>query len=177
MVMGFLAAKGGLAMTATASAAIGFYAAFTTWFSERRKAAMRERNKAEEKANSILLDSLLHADVVKYFTMEAAETRQYDRALADVQRFQIRVQHDLAKLNFGQQVVNGLGLLGVLGLATSAASSGALSVGDVVAINALVLQLAIPLNNLGGVVRVVQNSVVDLSALRELLARSPEVKD
>ena len=74
-------------------------------------------------------------------------------------------------------MVNGLGLLGVLGLATTAASSGALSVGDVVAINALVLQLAIPLNNLGGLVRVVQSSVVDLSALRELLARSPEVKD
>jgi len=160
-----------LAVTCT----IGSYVAFTTHFSNKRRAIMKRANKAEEDASGVFFDSLANCEVVKLFQNEAQEARRYDHALARYETEQVSVLHSLATLNFGQQIIVVTGFASVLGLTASGVISGSLPVGDVVAINGILVQMMQPLGILGGVYRVTTQGFIDLGKLAGFLEQSSSI--
>jgi len=148
---------------------IGSYVAFTAHYSNIRREMMKRRNKAEEQVSSVFYDSLANCELVKYFQSEGRETKRYDAALAKFETEQVKVLHSLATLNFGQQFIVVSGFTGVLALTSAQVLSGALPVGDVVAINGILVQLMQPLGILGGVYRVTTQGFVDLGKVADFL--------
>lgn len=157
------------------TATIATYVVFTTKFSGERRKLMRQRNKAEEEASGLFLDSLTNFEVVKYFQGEEREARRYDETVARVEAKQVDVLTSLAKLNFGQQFIVISGFTGVLAITSSHVLTGTLPVGDVVAVHGILAQLMQPLGILGGVYRVITQGFVDLGKVASFLERESVV--
>ena len=153
------------------------YAAFTFLASEWRIGIRREMNLRDNEVSAQSVDSLLNYETVKTFTNEAFERDRLDRTLALYQRAAIRSRTSLAALNFGQAGIIALGVTVIMILAARGVVAGTLTVGDVVLVNAFLLQLYQPLNFLGVVYRQVRQSLTDLENLMSLLELEPEVKD
>jgi ATP-binding cassette subfamily B protein len=157
--------------------ALAVYIVFTVSVTEWRTRYRREMNELDSKANSRAIDALLNFETVKYFNNEAFEARRYDEGLEQFRRAQVKSQTTLSLLNTGQQLVIAASLVAMLWRATEGVVAGRLTLGDLVMINAFLIQLYIPLNFLGVLYREVKQSLTDLDRMFGLLEREREVDD
>ena len=158
-------------------AALAVYIVFTVSVTEWRTRYRREMNEFDSKANSRAIDALLNYETVKYFNNEAFEARRYDEGLEQFRRAQVKSQTTLSLLNTGQQLVIAASLVAMLWRATEGVVAGRLTLGDLVMINAFLIQLYIPLNFLGVLYREVKQSLTDLDRMFGLLERHREIDD
>ena len=153
------------------------YIWFTFTITEMRVRIRREMNEADQKANQRALDSLLNYETVKYFSAEKREAERYDVAMSRYEDASIRTANSLALLNFGQSAIIWIGIVAVMILAAMEVSSGALSVGGFVVVNALMVQITQPLNFLGTAYREIRQSLIDMGEMFNLLDQNPEIQD
>jgi ATP-binding cassette subfamily B protein len=158
-------------------ATIVFYMWFTFSASERRIAIRREMNESDTEANTKAIDSLLNYETVKYFGNEEAEARRFDVSMARYERAAVKTYYSLGVLNSGQAAIFTLGMTLVMWLAARGVIAGTHTVGDFVLINAVMIQLYIPLNFMGMVYREIKQGLVDLETMFALLGENPEVED
>ena len=157
--------------------ALAAYITFTVTVTEWRTRFRREMNEFDSKAHSRAIDALLNYETVKYFNNEAFETRRYDEGLEAYRRAQVKSQTTLSLLNTGQQLIVAVSLVAMLWRATQGVVSGQLTLGDLVMVNAFLIQLYIPLNFLGVLYREIKQSLTDLDRMFTLLERDREVAD
>lgn len=153
------------------------YMWYTFAASERRIQIRREMNESDTEANTKAIDSLLNFETVKYFGNEEAEARRYDASMARYEKAAVKTYYSLGVLNSGQAAIYAVGMTLVMWLAARGVMSGTHTVGDFVMINAVMIQLAVPLNFLGMVYREIKQGLVDLETMFALLAEQPEVED
>ncbi len=177
LVIGLLLANYHWSFAAITAATILGYAIFTVLATEWRTAFRREMNARDNDVAGRSVDGLLNYETVKSFTNEAYEAERLDRALGAYEDASVRSQTSLALLNFGQQAIVALGVTALMVNAAMGVVAGTMTVGDVVLVNAFVLQLYQPLNILGFVYREVKQSLADLESLSGLLDIVPAVAD
>jgi len=153
------------------------FIAFTLLVTEWRMKFRRTMNELDSSANTKAIDSLLNYETVKYFGNEEYEARRYDGNLANWETAAVRNQTSLSLLNIGQGMIIALGTTVLLYLAGRGVVDKTLSLGDLVMINAYLLQLFIPMNFLGFVYREIRNSLADMEKMFALLGRSAEIAD
>jgi ATP-binding cassette, subfamily B, heavy metal transporter len=158
-------------------AALVAYIAFTVSVTEWRTRFRREMNELDSRAHTRAIDALLNFETVKYFNNEALEASRYDQGLEAFRRAQVKSQTTLSMLNAGQQLIIASSLVAMLWRATQGVVDGRLTLGDLVMINAFLIQLYVPLNFLGVLYREVKQSLTDLDRMFDLLEREREVAD
>ena len=157
--------------------ALALYIVFTVTVTEWRTQFRRTMNELDSKAHTRAIDALLNYETVKYFNNEAFETQRYERGLEAFRAAQVKSQATLSLLNTGQQLIIAASLVAMLWRATQGVVDGRLTLGDLVMINAFLIQLYIPLNFLGVLYREVKQSLTDLDRMFALLEREREVAD
>jgi len=158
-----------------ATAAI--YIAFTLIVTEWRMKYRREMNEMDSKANTRAIDSLLNFETVKYFGNEEYEAQRYDENLQVWERAAVKSQTSLASLNVGQGVIIAVGITILMMMASDGVVDGSLTIGDLVLVNAYLLQMFIPLNFLGFVYRQIKHSLADMEKMFKLLDENQDIKD
>ena len=153
------------------------YIALTLIVTEWRMIFRRTMNDMDSKANTQAIDSLLNYETVKYFGNESWEARRYDEHMRKWETAAVRNQTSLAFLNSGQSAIIAIGVTLLLTLAAEGVIDGTLSLGDLVLINAFMLQLYMPLHFLGFVYREIKHSLADMEKMFSLLAENEEIKD
>ena len=153
------------------------YMLFTFSASEWRIHIRREMNESDNDANTKAIDSLLNFETVKYFGNEDMESRRFDAAMARYEKAAIKTYYSLGVLNSGQSFIYTVGMTLVMWLAARGVMSGTYTVGDFVMINAMMIQLYMPLNFMGTVYREIKQGLVDLETMFALLQEHPEVED
>ena len=157
--------------------ALTSYVVFTIVVTEWRTNFRRQMNDLDSKANQRAVDSLINFETVKYFGNEQYEAVRYDDNLKKYAQAAVKSQKSLAFLNFGQQTIIGIGLIFILGLASSGVAKGQMTIGDLVLVNVLMIQLYIPLNFLGVLYREMKQSLTDIDRMFGLLETHQEVAD
>ncbi len=158
-------------------AALALYITFTVLLTEWRTQFRRLANESESNAQSKAVDALLNFETVKYFNNEAFEARRYDESLQSLRQARLKSQSTLSMLNTGQQLIIGVGLVAMLWRATQGVVDGRMTLGDLVMVNAFMIQLYIPLNFLGVIYREIKQSLTDLDKMFTLMDREREVAD
>lgn len=153
------------------------YVAFTILVTEWRTHFRREMNELDSRANARAIDSLINYETVKYFNNEAFEAARYDKSLLNWQEAAIRSQTSLSVLNVGQSLIIAVAVTLMVWQAVAGVQAGTMTLGDLVLVNAFLIQLYIPLNFLGVLYREIKQSVVDMERLFALLAQNREVAD
>ncbi|SFK73987.1 ATP-binding cassette, subfamily B [Nitrosomonas aestuarii] len=153
------------------------YITLTLVITEWRMIFRRTMNIMDSKANTQAIDSLLNYETVKYFGNEAWEARRYDEHLQSWEKAAIRNQTSLAALNSGQSVIVAIGITSLMFLAADQVIQGAMTIGDLVLVNAYLLQLYMPLHFLGFVYREIKHSLADMERMFSLLDENREIKD
>lgn len=153
------------------------YLWFTIRATEWRIGIRRTMNESDTDSNAKAVDSLLNYETVKYFGAEARERARYDRAMDVYEKASVRSYTSLAVLNSGQAVIFTLGLTAVMALAALDVIAGHVSVGGFVMVNALMIQLFVPLNFMGTVYREIKQATTDIEKMFEVLAQREEVAD
>lgn len=156
---------------------IAVYAAWSFYFSEKRIAIRREYIEAETEASSKSVDSLLNFETVKYFGNERWEAARFDTSMQRYERATIKTYNSLAVLNSGQALIFTIGMGVAMLLAARGVASGKMTLGDFVLINAVFIQLYMPLNFMGMIYRELKQALVDIEQMFGLLDQAPEVKD
>jgi ATP-binding cassette subfamily B protein len=177
LVLGILAWQFDASFALITGVALAFYIVFTISVTEWRTTFRRQMNEYDAAAHQKSIDALLNYETVKYFGNEDFETRRYDESLECLRRAALKSQATLSALNAGQQMIIAVALVAMLWRATEGVVSGALSLGDLVMINAFMIQLYIPLNFLGVLYREIKQSLTDLDKMFGLLDREHEVAD
>ncbi|WP_374411633.1 ABC transporter ATP-binding protein/permease [Hydrogenophaga sp.] len=157
--------------------ALVLYIFFTVTVTEWRTKFRREMNELESTSQSKAIDSLLNYETVKYFNNEAFEARRYDEALERLRKARIRSQSTLSMLNTGQQLIIAVALVLMLWRATQGVTEGHMTLGDLVMVNAFMIQLYIPLGFLGVLYREIKQSLTDLDKMFALLEKEREIAD
>jgi ATP-binding cassette, subfamily B, heavy metal transporter len=158
-------------------AALALYITYTVLVTEWRTKFRKEANEFDSAAHTKAVDSLLNYETVKYFNNEAFEAKRYDESLEKLRRARLKSQTTLSMLNTGQQLIIAVGLVGMLWRATQGVVDGRMTLGDLVMINAFMIQLYIPLNFLGVLYREIKQSLVDLDKMFVLMHREREIAD
>jgi ATP-binding cassette, subfamily B, heavy metal transporter len=158
-------------------AALVLYIAFTVAITEWRTKFRRQMNELDSTAHTKAIDSLLNYETVKYFNNEDFEARRYDESLERLRKAALKSQSTLSLLNTGQQLVIAAALVAMLWRATAGVAEGRMTLGDLVMINAFMIQLYIPLNFLGVIYREIKQALTDLDKMFGLLEREREVPD
>ncbi|MDE2423490.1 MAG: ABC transporter ATP-binding protein/permease [Betaproteobacteria bacterium] len=153
------------------------YIAITVVITEWRTHFRRRMNELDSKANTRAIDSLINYETVKYFGNEAWEAKRYDENLEKWESASVKSQTSLTLLNASQSLIIGLGATILMYRAAQGVYQGHLSIGDLVLINSLLLQLYIPLNFLGVIYREIKQSLADMDRMFRLLSVNAEVKD
>jgi len=153
------------------------YMWFTFSATEWRITIRREMNESDTEANTKAIDSLLNYETVKYFGNEEMEARRFDVSMARYEKAAIRTYYSLGILNSGQSLIFTIGMTLCMVLAGRGVIDGSHTVGDFVMINALLIQLYMPLNFMGFVYREIRQGLVDLETMFALLEEHPEIKD
>ncbi|MGH8114680.1 MAG: ABCB family ABC transporter ATP-binding protein/permease, partial [Rhodanobacteraceae bacterium] len=153
------------------------YIAVTIWITEWRTAGVRVMNEVESTANARAVDSLLNYETVKYFGNEEFEAQRYDTDLRRYEDAAVKTETSLAVLNGAQALVIAIGLTTLMAMAAVGVAGHKLSVGDLVLVNALLLQLAVPLNMLGFTYRQIKQGMIDMERMFGLLDERAEVRD
>ncbi len=156
---------------------IVFYMWFTFWASERRIAIRREMNDSDTDANTKAIDSLLNFETVKYFGNEDLEAKRFDTSMQRYEKAAIKTYSSLGVLNTGQSAIFTAGMTLTMLLAARGVMAGTHTVGDFVMINAMMIQLYMPLNFMGMVYREIKQGLVDLETMFGLIGEHPEVED
>jgi len=156
---------------------VGAYLWFTYVATEWRIEIRRKMNDSDTEANTKAIDSLLNYETVKYFGAEEREARRYDRSMERYEEASIRTYTSLAILNAGQAVIFTAGLTATMLLCAFAIRNGTHTVGDFVMINAMMIQLFVPLNFMGFVYREIRQAIIDIEKMFDVLARPAEIKD
>ncbi len=157
--------------------AVAGYIAYTLLVTEWRIKYRRRMNQSDEEANTRAIDSLLNYETVKYFGNEEHEARRFDQALQRYERAAVQSKVSLSLLNIGQGFFVGAGVVAAMVLAARGIADGTLGLGDLVLINAFLLQLYQPLGFLGFVYREIKQSLVDMERMFHLLDREAEIAD
>jgi len=153
------------------------YIAFTVAVTEWRMEFRHTMNALESKANMQAIDSLVNYETVKAFGNETFETKRYDTTLQGWEDAAVKSQTSMSALNFGQSAIIAIGITLIMVLASDGVVQGKMSLGDLVLINTLLLQLFIPLNFLGVVYRSVKYALVDMQLIFNLLDKHAEITD
>jgi ATP-binding cassette subfamily B protein len=177
MISGLVAYYFGWIYVVVVLATVGLYVAFTFWASERRIAIRRDMNDSDTEAHAKAVDSLLNYETVKYFGNEDHEARRFDSSMARYERAAIRTYTSLGVLNTGQAVIFTIGTVICMLLAARDVASGALTIGGFVMINAILMQLYLPLNFMGMVYREIKQGLIDIETMFALLHEPPEIID
>jgi len=159
------------------AAMIVAYSYFTFALTRWRIHIRRAMNESDNEANSKAVDSLLNYETVKYFNAEMHEERRFDSAMEKYAHASIVTQTSLSILNAGQRVIAALGVVGLMVLAAIRVKTGTMTIGDLVMVNSLMVQLFIPLNILGTVYRDISQGLIDMETMFTLLRRPQEVAD
>jgi len=162
---------------AVVAATVWLYTWFTVWASDWRIGIRREMNDSDTDANTKAIDSLLNFETVKYFNNEAMEAERFDRSMARYETAATRIWTSLGWLNFGQGVIFGIGMTIVMAMSAMEVMAGTQTVGDFVFINAMLMQLSVPLNFIGFIYREIRQGLTDIEQMFDLLDVSQEVTD
>jgi ATP-binding cassette subfamily B protein len=177
MVLGYFSYAYDIAFVVVTFIALVCYVVFTVKVTEWRTHFRREMNNLDSKANQRAVDALINFETVKYFGNEAYEADRYDANLKKYAQAAIKSQKSLAYLNFGQQSIIVVGLVLILGLASHGVSRGQMTIGDLVLVNVLMIQLYIPMNFLGVLYREMKQSLTDIDRMFSLLQTDQEIAD
>ena len=177
LVLGILAVKFDMWFAGITLTALVLYIIFTIGVTEWRTQYRRMANEFDSAAHTKAVDSLLNYETVKYFNNEGFEAARYDKSLEALRRARLKAQTSLSVLNTGQQLIIATALIGMLWRATQGVVDGRMSLGDLVMINAFMIQLYIPLNFLGVLYREIKQSLTDLDRMFSLLEKEREIAD
>src|SRR4029077_6091177 len=153
------------------------YVCFTFYATEWRIGIRRKMNESDTDANAKAIDSLLNYETVKYFSAEEREATRYDRSMARYEDASVKAYTSLAVLNAGQAVIFTAGLGVSMVMCAIGIKNGTNTVGDFVLINAMMIQLYVPLNFMGMVYREIKQAVTDIEVMFSILKRDAEIKD
>jgi ATP-binding cassette subfamily B protein len=167
----------GFSYVAVTAVTVAAYVWFTVRASDWRIAIRRSMNDSDTDANTKAIDSLLNFETVKYFGNEEMEARRFDSSMARYEKSATQVWTSLGWLNFGQGVIFGLGTTAMMVMSALAVQRGEQTIGDFVFVNALLLQLSVPLNFIGFVYREIRQGLTDIEQMFDLLEVEAEVKD
>ncbi len=156
---------------------VAVYIAFTLAVTEWRMHYRHTMNKLDSEANGQAVDSLLNYETVKYFNNEAFELKRYDSTLAQWEEAAVKSQTSMSLLNFGQGGIIAIGLTLMMIYAGNGVVAGTMTLGDLVLVNTLMLQLFMPLNFLGIIYRMLKYTLADMDLVLKLLDRPVEVED
>ncbi len=177
MIAGLVAWYFGWVYVAVLFVMVVAYVWFTFFATEKRLAIRRDMNESDTEANSKAVDSLLNFETVKYFGNEDLEARRFDASMARYERAAVRTYTTLGFLNSGQAIIFSTGMVVCMLLAARDVSQGILTVGDFVMINAILIQLFMPLNFMGMVYREIKQGLVDMETMFALLKEPAEIAD
>ena len=156
---------------------VGLYIWFTYVLTEWRIAIRRKMNDSDTEANTKAIDSLLNYETVKYFSAEEREASRYDTSMARYEDASVQAYTSLAVLNAGQAVIFTIGLTIAMVMCAYGVRNGIHTVGDFVMINAMMIQLYMPLNLMGMLYREIKQAAIDIETMFGILARPAEIKD
>ena len=177
LVLGVLAYAFDWRYVVVVSAMIGLYLWFTIFATEWRMRIRRTMNESDSDANTKAIDSLLNYETVKYFGAEAREAQRYDASLATYERASTRTYTSLAWLNAGQAIIFTVGLTICMVMSARDVIAGTNTLGQFIMVNALMLQLFIPMNFMGAVYRDIKQGITDIESMMDVLEQPPEVAD
>ncbi len=177
LVASILLAGYGWHYTVVVVLTVVIYIFFTLKYSGWRMQFRHEMNRLDSLANGRAVDSLLNYETVKYFNNETLEHDAYSKHLSDWADAGVKSQVTMSTLNFGQAALVAVGVTIIMMLAANDVVEGTITLGDIVLINALMLQLFVPLNLLGVVYRGLQYALADMDLVIKLLERDPEIQD
>ncbi|MBK8458302.1 MAG: ABC transporter ATP-binding protein/permease [Phyllobacteriaceae bacterium] len=167
----------GWVYVAVVAVTVALYTWFTVKASDWRIQIRRDMNESDTDANTKSIDSLLNFETVKYFGNERMEAERFDKSMARYEKAATKTWTSLGWLNFGQGVIFGLGMTVVMILSAREVMAGTQTIGDFVFINAMLMQLSVPLNFIGMIYRETRQGLTDIEAMFDLLDIAPEVTD
>jgi ATP-binding cassette subfamily B protein len=177
LVAAVLLAKFDWRFAAITFGAVAVYIAFTVLVTEWRMEIRRRANELDSRANTRAIDSLLNYETVKYFGNEEFEARRYDEQLHKYEDAATRNEASLGILNIGQSLIIAAAVTALMLLVAEGVAAGGFTIGDLVLVNGLLIQLYIPLNFLGMVYREIKQALLDMDRMFRLLAENREVED
>jgi ATP-binding cassette subfamily B protein len=177
LVLGILASRYESSFVIIASSTLVVYVAYTITLSNWRVQIRREVNELDSAANIRAIDSLLNYETVKYFNNESWEKERYDQQMQKWAAAQIKSQYSLSYLNLGQAAIIAVGVALMMWRAAVGVANGSMTIGDIVLVNAFLIQLYIPLNFLGVLYREIRQSLTDIERLFGLLNENREIRD
>jgi ATP-binding cassette subfamily B protein len=177
LVAAVLIAKFDWRFAAITFGAVAVYIAFTVTVTEWRMEIRRRANELDSKANTRAIDSLLNYETVKYFGNEEFEARRYDENLQKYESAAVKNEASLGLLNIGQSLIIAAAVTALMLLAAEGVANKSFTLGDLVLVNGLLIQLYIPLNFLGMVYREIKQSLLDMDRMFRLLRENLEVED
>ena len=177
LVSAILVARYDLWFIGITLAALVLYIVYTVTITEWRTGFRRQMNELDSRANTRAIDSLLNYETVKYFNNEEFEARRYDESLQRWETAAVRSQSSLSLLNIGQSAIIAIAVTLIMWRATLGVVRGTMTIGDLVLVNAFMIQLYIPLNFLGVIYREIKQAVADMERMFHLIDENAEVKD
>src|SRR5689334_23535757 len=177
IVSAILIARYDWTFIAITAGALLTYIAFTISITEWRTHFRRQMNELDSKANTRAIDSLLNYETVKYFNNEEWEAQRYDESLQRWERAAVKSQTSLSALNIGQSAIIAIAVALIMWRATVGVVDGTMSVGDLVLVNAFMIQLYVPLNFLGVIYREIKQALADMERLFRLIEEHADIAD
>ena len=177
LVLGILFVRYDIIFVLITLASLTAYVVFTVKVSDWRINIRRAVNENDSAANSRAIDSLINYETVKYFNNEHWEAQRYDAQLVQLEAASVRSQTTLAYLNLGQQGIIALGVTAMMWHAAAGVVDGSMTIGDLVLVNAFLIQLYIPMNFLGIVYREIRQALADIERMFALLGSEREIVD
>ena len=176
LVCGILTVKCGPAYAGVVMGCVGAYSAFTLGVTQWRTNFRVAMNKADNEAGAKAIDSLINYEAVKYYTGERHEAERYDQSLAAYERASLRTTSSLAMLNWGQTAITSAALGTIMVMASHDIQAGAMTVGDLVMVNGLLMQITMPLGFLGSIYRDMRQSLLDMRHIFSLMDVESNIK-
>ncbi|MEC5164178.1 MULTISPECIES: ABCB family ABC transporter ATP-binding protein/permease [unclassified Janthinobacterium] len=177
LVLGYLATHYDIWFTVITGVALALYIVFTVTVTDWRTHFRRTMNDLDSKANTKAIDSLINYETVKYFGNEDYEAQRYDEGLKRYETAAVKSQTSLSVLNTGQSLIIATAVTLILWRATAGVIDASMTLGDLVLVNAFMIQLYIPLNFLGVIYREIKQSLADMERLFSLLDQNREIAD
>jgi ATP-binding cassette subfamily B protein len=177
LVMGILIVRYESAFALITVATLAIYVFFTVVVTNWRTRIRREANELDSAASARAIDSLINYETVKYFNNERWELERYDEQMRRWEVAQVRTQVTLSYLNLGQALIIAAAVTAMMWRAAQGVADGAMTVGDIVLVNAFLIQLYMPLNHLGVLYREIRQSLTDIERMFSLLSQNREVRD
>jgi ATP-binding cassette subfamily B protein len=177
LVLGILTWQFDWVYAAVVIVMVAIYLGYTYQATEWRISIRKRMNESDTDANTKAVDSLLNYETVKYFSAEARETARYDRSMEKYEKASTQTYTSLAVLNSGQAVIFTVGMTVLMALAARDIMAGRATIGSFVLVNAMLVQLYIPLNFMGMLYREIKQALIDIDDMFRILERNPEIED